>query len=460
MLQTIHSISSCANFGDKRLNLRFEKILNTFSVEVEDSIPQTFKQWGQIKSVYRFLSNNKVSQEAIIDAQLKSYSSLDHSGDDVVLAIHDTTELDLTGNRSQEQLGCLSYEKQRGLYLHNTLLCSVSGVPQSIFHQHYWKRDAASLGKKQQRANLPIEEKESGRWIEGIQRVQEHFKKFPSIKVIQICDREGDIYELLTMAHQDNSHYIIRSRTDRRIQDKEEKLWEQLKTQPSQGSYTIEITDRQLLQKRIATLAVRWLENIILLPPKNYKGGTPTTVNMVYVEEVNPPQGATPISWKLITSLPVSSFDQARTIITYYTYRWRIESFHYILKQGCKVEDLQLEQEHNLKNAISIYSLIACRLLAMMHSSREQPNASICTIGFTKQQYAILYTYLEKNYQFKIDEQMKRNYTTENSTLLIGMLGGYQKHNKGPGIKTLWRGMKEFLLILNSFDLLNEIRCG
>lgn len=462
MQQTIQLISSCARFGDKRLNLRFEKILNAFSVEVEDSIPQTFKQWGQTKSVYRFLSNKKVTQQAIVGAQLDSWSKYSYSDNEVILAIHDTTELDLTGKRSEKQLGCLIYKNQRGFFLHNTLLCNDAGIPQTVFYQHYWARDPATLSKKQERKHLSIEEKESNRWIEGVERVQEYFKENSSVKVIQICDREGDIYELLSIAHQGNSDYIIRSCNNRRVKDQQEKVWERLKSQPLQGSYTLEITDRQTLQKRTATIEVRWLEHIALLPPyrKNQQPLTPVTVNMVYVEEVNAPEGVTPINWKLLTSLTVFSMQQALIIITYYSFRWRIESFHYILKQGCQVESLQLEQEHNLKNAISIYSLIACRLLALMHLSREKPQAAVNTIGFTVQQYSILYNYLEKKYQFKINQQIKESPTIENITHLISALGGYQKHNKLAGIKVLWKGMKEFLVILNSFDLFQKIRCG
>jgi ribosomal protein L37AE/L43A len=459
----ISSISSLAKFGDKRLNLRFEKVLNTLSDQVECSIPQAFKQWGQTKAMYRFLSNKKVKGETIIEAQLNNWSENQLSEHSVILAIHDTTALDLTGKRSEDQLGCLSYEKQRGFFLHNTLLCSGEGIPQAVFHQYYWGRNPATLSKKKERKHLIIEQKESVRWIEGIERIQQYFKKFPKTTVINICDREGDIYELLEMGNQNNTHYIVRSCNNRRVENEDEKIWEQVKKEPIKGSYTIEVNDQKTLQKRIATVEVRWLENIILSPPyrKNQKALTPITVNMIYVEEINAPDGAPPINWKLLTSIKVGSLKKALTVITYYTYRWRIETFHYILKQGCKVEQLQLEQEHNLKNAISLYSLIACKLLTMMYLSRVKPQASINTIGFTDKQYSLLCIYLEKNYNITINQQTKEIPTIEHFMQLVGKLGGYQKHNKPyPGIKVLWRGMKELLTILNCFALLPEIRYG
>jgi len=459
----IHSISSRVKFGDKRLNLRLEKILNTLSGQVECSIPQAFKEWGQTKAMYRFLSNKKVRGETILSTQQDSWSENHLSEHSVILAIHDTTDLDLTGKRSKEQLGCLNYEHQHGFFLHNILLCSVEGIPQAVFHQHYWGRDPNTLSKKKERKHLSIEQKESGRWVEGIERVQRHFKKFPETTVINICDREGDIYELLAMANKGNSHYIVRSCNNRKVKDEEEKLWEQVKKEPVQGSYTIDINDRKTLQKRVATIAVRWLENIILAPPyrKNKKRPEPITVNMVYLEEINAPVGVEPINWKLLTSLETDTLEKAITVINYYSFRWRIETFHYILKQGCKVEQLQLEQEHNLKNAISLYSLIACKLLAVMYLSREKPQASIHTIGYTDKQYSLLCTYMEKIHHIKINQQIKEHHTIEHFTQLVGILGGYLKHNKPyPGIKVLWRGMKELVTILNCFALMPEIRYG
>lgn len=461
--QEIHSIDFHAKFGDKRLNLRFERIINTWWGQVECSIPQAFKQWGQTKAVYRFLSNKKVTSETILAAQMSSWSENQFSGNRIMLAIHDTTEVDLTGKRSKDQLGCLLYENQRGFFLHNTLLCSENGIPQTVFHQHYWGRDPVTLGKKKARKYLSIKQKESFRWVEGIERVQEYFKIFPKTTVINICDREGDIYELLETGHRSNSHYIVRSCNNRKVKDEEEKLWEQVKKEQIQGSYTLEVNDRQALQKRVVTIEVKWLEKIILSPPyrKNQKPPQPITVNMIYVEEINVPKGVTPINWKLLTSLEVTSMEKALTVITYYTYRWRIETFHYILKQGCKVEQLQLEQEHNLKNAISLYSLMACRLLAMMYLSREKPQTSINTIGFTDKQHSLLCNYLEKSHHIKTNQQTKENPTIEHFTRLVGILGGYQKHNKPhPGIKVLWRGMKELSTILNCFTFIPEIRCG
>lgn len=455
MILPIQTICSNANFGDKRINLRFEKILGILSIRIEHSIPLTFKKWFRTKGVYRFLNNRKVTDKTLIESQSTSIEA-----GSTYLAIHDTTEVDFTGHRSADNLGCLQYENKKGLFIHNTLLCGNTGIPESVFYQYFWSRDVKTLSKKKARKYLPIEQKESHRWIDGVERVNNYFGQFPDSTVINICDREGDIYELLSMNVNPNNYFIIRSCNNRRTKE-EDKIWDLVKERPVKFKYDIEIYDRQNLKKRIAHLEVKWLSDITLQPPYRKNETLPVVnINVLYVQEINAPKGVKPIDWKLLTSLDITSNADANTIITSYGYRWRIETFHYILKQGCNVESLQLKEEQSLKNAISLYSIMSCRILAMMFISRENPDLPIETIGFTKDQFTILHTYLEENYEFKFNAQIKKP-TVGNFTALIGMLGGHFKHNsKYPGIKILWRGMKEFNTILSCFEIISKQRCG
>lgn len=458
-LPSICSICRNAKFGDKRLNHRFEFILTILSLKIEHSIPKSFKEWGPIKSVYRFLNNKKVNHQAIIESQFSSWSDLIGKG--VYLSIHDTTELNFTGHRSEKQLGSLQYENKKGLFLHNTLICEDNGQPLGVFHQHFWARNPKSLSKKKERKPLPIEEKESNRWIESVARANEFFNQYPLSTIINICDREGDIYELISLPRPSNSHFIIRSCNNRRTKEEDEKIWEQVKKEPVRSRYNIEIFDRQSSKKRIAHLEVKWLENIMLLPPyrRNDKLAS-VIVSIIYVQEVNPPEGEKPIDWKLLTSLNIETEERALKVIEYYSYRWRIESFHYILKQGCNVESLQLSEEQSLKNAISLYSILACRILTMMYLSRNKPTSPLSIIGFTDQHFFLLKTYLEKNYGFNFHGTMNEP-NILNFTHLVGKLGGWLKHNSPhPGIKILWHGLKELQIIISCYEILSEKTYG
>lgn len=457
MILSIKSILENAFFGDFRLNLRFGKILQTLSLQIKHSIPLTFKEWPEIKGVYRFLNNKKVTHKAILESQSSSISINPFS---VYLAIHDTTEIDLTGHRGADNLGCLNYENKKGFYIHNTLLTDQQGIPECIFHQHYWNRTPESLSKKKTRKFLPIQQKESFRWIESVEKVNQYFNDHLDSTVINICDREGDIYELLSLKYSANSYYIIRSCNNRRTNE-EEKIWDLVKAQSSVFSYEIEVFDRQTLKKRVAHLEVKWLPKVELYPAYRKEDKLKAvTVNIIYVQEINAPPGTKAIDWKLLTSLPLEIDNELYQAIVYYSYRWRIETFHYILKQGCNVEELQLQEEQSLKNALALYSIVSCRMLAMMFLSRENPKTPLKKIGISLEEFELLYIYLKENYSFKFTSEMKLP-TAGNFTSMIGMLGGHLKHNTThPGIKILWRGMMEFNTLLKCFRIFNPERCG
>jgi Transposase DNA-binding/Transposase DDE domain len=458
MTQKFGESKFVSNFGDARLDQRFQKIVSVSLKEYDSSIPQAFKKNSQIKATYRFLNNSKVNSERILASQ---FSGSTDSFESIVLAVHDTTELDFTGKKSSKQLGSLSFLKRKGILLHNTLLLTEKGIPTSVFDQYFWTRSADTLGKKKQRKHSPIEQKESARWINGIEKVNKFFLDKPANMVINICDREGDIYELLQVERPTNCHYLIRSCNNRLVNPKdsqEKKIWDSVGSTPLQGSYTLEITDQKTGEKRDATIGIKILHSVELTPPyrKNSKL-KPIEVNIICAKEINPPNDIAAIDWKLLTSLPIENVDKALTLINYYSSRWRIERFHYVLKQGCAVEDLQLEQEHNLKNAISLYSIVACQILAMLYLSRENPKAPISTVGYTSKQYHWLHTYLQKAYNFKFEKELLENATIENFILLVGILGGYQRHNKPhPGVKLIWKGLKEFTTILNCMEIIHK----
>lgn len=457
MILSIKTICEHALFGDLRLTNRFSKILKTLSIQIKHSIPLTFKEWPDIKGAYRFLNNKKVTDRAILESQT---SALNVEAFSTYLALHDTTEADLTGNRGSDNLGCLPYKERKGFFIHNTLLTDNQGTPQCVFHQHFWNRKPENLSKNTSRKLRPIEQKESYRWIESVEKVNNYFKAHPQSKVIHICDREADIYELLALDYPSNSHFIIRSSSNRRSQE-EEKIWDRVQTQKVLFSYEIEVSDKQTFKKRKARLEVKWLPNVELLPVYRKENKLrSTTVNIISVQERNAPKGISPIDWKLLTSLPLELESELYQAILYYSFRWRIETFHYILKQGCKIEDLQLQEEQGLKNAISLYSILSCRILSMTFLSRQAPETPLKQIGVSKEEYLFLITYLKENYSFKFKTNMKEQ-TVGNFSELIGMLGGHLKHNsKYPGIKIIWRGLMEFNTLFKCYRIFKRKDVG
>ncbi|CAA9420924.1 hypothetical protein AVDCRST_MAG94-6985 [uncultured Leptolyngbya sp.] len=407
----------------------------------------------------------------------------------VLLAIQDTTELDLTGKRSAQALGSLSYVHQKGLYLHNHLLLTEQGEALGLLDQQFLERDPAQLGKSRQNRYQPFEQKESFRWLEQFNHLQQAFQDQPHKQVIQICDREADIHELLQARTTAHVHYIIRSRHDRRIQPLDtapqegleqvaaqepagqpsqglepcERIYQQLSAQQSQFSYQLSVDHPQHGQ-RLAHLQVRYCQVLIQPPyrPKQHTPLEPVTLWLVETSEVDPPDGLEALCWRLLTSLPVEDELTARRVIRYYTYRWRIERFHFVLKQGCRVEKLQLAQVEPLKKAIILYSWIALKVLQTQHLLQNQPQAPLSTIGISELDYLIVYQYLNskqslKSKAAKLPAKSPKPTLAEWAALLALTLGSKLSKDGSLGVVSLWRAYHKFLLIREAYFAFRDV---
>ena len=96
-------------------------------------------------------------------------------------------------------------------------------------------------------------------------------------------------------------------------------------------------------------------------------------LQFILVEELDPPPGAEQIVWLLATTLAVESLPEALICIGYYALRWLIERFHYVLKSGCRIEQLYLQTPERLLRALAIYSIVAWRLLWLTYEARQSP---------------------------------------------------------------------------------------
>ncbi|MCY0903228.1 MAG: IS4 family transposase, partial [Firmicutes bacterium] len=145
-----------------------------------------------------------------------------------------------------------------------------------------------------------------------------------------------------------------------------------------------------------------------------------------------------PIEWMLLTTLPITTLAEGLQCLTWYTYRWRIERYHYILKSGCQIEKLQLETKDRLMRALAVYSIVASRLLRLTYQARETPEAP-CTEALSESEWRALYTATHKRTIVP-----KHPPTMQTAILWIAKLGGFlgRKHDGNPGLKVLWRGFR------------------
>ena len=134
---------STVELGDKRLNKRLHnrlvKLAEQLAAKPTASIPAACGSWGDTAAAYRMLGNERCDWREVIEAHGRCTVQR-MAGLPVVLCLHDTTELDFNGQTIQG-LGPLSYEAQRGMYLHPTYAVSTEREPLGVLDAWMWARE-------------------------------------------------------------------------------------------------------------------------------------------------------------------------------------------------------------------------------------------------------------------------------------------------------------------------------
>lgn len=425
-----------AEFGDKRLQRRLVQIVEALAAKPTVSVPEACGKWSATKATYRFWDSERVTPEAIRAAhQAATVGRI--QGQSLVLVIQDTTELDFTTHKATEGLGYLDHPASRGLKVHSALAVSEEGVPQGLLHQAVWARDPEEIGKRHRRRQLETKDKESQRWLTAMAVSEEATPEGTS--VVTVADREADIYDLFARSRREGSELLIRAEHNRRVNE-EGYLWQVAQEAPVVGQYTLTLHRKEDLPSRDAVLSVRFT-SVMVHPPRNRRGRSrlpEVRINLVLAEEAAAPAGVTPVRWLLLTTLPVNTFADALRCIRWYSYRWLIERYHYVLKSGCGVEKLQLEKAERLERALATYCIVAWYLLWLTYLARRSPEAP-CSLVFETHEWQALYCTIHET-PIPPEEPP----TLEQAVRWTAQLGGFlgRKSDGQPGVKTIWRGLR------------------
>jgi hypothetical protein len=235
-----------------------------------------------------------------------------------VLLVQDTTSFNFAG-RQIDDLGVLDDNRTPGFFAHTTLYVSTAGVPLGLADQQVWTRAHTQKSKDDKHKALPIDHKESYKWLLALNH---SVQQAPDQQVITVCDREADIYELFATAHAQAAHFIVRVVRNRRTADGP--LLEQALAESAEVShFTLLYPRRPQAHPQEVSMTLRYA-TLTLLPPKRAKSAhfmplPPLTVQVVEAVETTPPAGEKPLRWLLVTNLPVTSDDEAQTILRYYS---------------------------------------------------------------------------------------------------------------------------------------------
>jgi len=438
-----------ADFGDLRLNERLVKIVEKVGNKPDAGIPEACEKPSQAKAAYRFLGHKAVTSNGILRPHVARTVQRARQFPRV-LAIQDTTEINLTSHKSTDGLGYLAAPECRGILLHNLMCVSTAGVPLGLLGQFPWTRDVVQLGKRTKRDKKRVGEKESQRWLEGLATVEEHLAG--ETRVVLIADREADLYDLFAKPRAANIDLLVRVyHHNRRVEHPVGHLKKAVLASPPRAVIEIDVPRRDDRPARKAQLTVRWCK-LTVHEPANYRGvpaAEPVELWFLHVCEENPPPGEEPVEWLLATTLPIESLADARQVLQWYTFRWRIERFHYVLKSGCRIESRCLRTEKGMENLIAVLSLVAWRVLWMTYEARENPTAS-CRVVFDKEEAEVLHlaTHSRQNLP-------PQPITIEQAVRDVAKLGGYlaRRNDPPPGVKTIWRGLRRLEDLTRGYKL-------
>jgi Transposase DDE domain len=384
------------------------------------------------------------------------------SQQEVVLSVGDTTYLDY-GKILAKQDGYGPQGKGgNGLLLHSAMAVEPEqGQPLGLLWQKMWNRDnrvkppadetpeqkkeRQAKTRKENRAR-PFVEKESYRWVEAMTTVEKMVAA--STRVIHVFDREGDITEVFeklnTLTH---AGVVVRASHNRSLKDDApHRLWEKLETQSIVDYYEVELSKTKKRQARKAKLAVRFCL-VQLRPPARLGIDKQLPVYAVYADEVDCPEGEEQVSWMLLTSEEVQTIAQAKTILRWYSYRWRIEEYHKLLKSSCQAESYRLAAD-GMKPLLGFLCVIAVDLLRLTYLHRTQPQMPVAEV-LTSVQIQVL-----KAKSLQLPETLTVSWAIE----VVARLGGYLEHRrKTPiGIQVLWRGWAKLHDLVEGWQLATQ----
>ncbi len=323
-----------------------------------------------------------------------------------------------------------------------------------LLDQKTWAREPKQKGKKKQKKKRSLFEKESKRWFSSL--VATELSIPDETVVVTIGDREADIFDLFALERRANSHLLIRAEHNRRVDHPSKYLKAAIGQTEAAGEMKVEIPRAKDCSARTATLTIRYAA-LTIKPPSHSAASSqlqPITVNVIWACEDNPSdEVVSPVSWLLLTTLPVECLSDAVRYVRWYSYRWLIERYHFTLKSGCRLEELQLETADRIERALATYAIVAWRLLWLTYEARVNPELP-CDRVLETYEWQALYAHIHKSVTAPSRPPCLRQ-----AVRWIAQLGGFlgRKSDKEPGVKTIWRGMRRLHDISSTWKLLRSI---
>jgi hypothetical protein len=438
-----------ADLGDVRRNARLVQLATVLAAQPSASLPDATDDPAMLKAAFRFFDTNGVRAEAILTSHVPSTIRRMQAAP-VVLAVQDTTYLDWTDHPATSGLGPLASRTHQGLLAHTTLALTPDHVPLGLLAQHVWARDAVVVHAGDHKTR-PIDAKESQKWLTSLDAVITARAACPTTHLVSVGDREADVYDLFLVDRPLGVDLLVRAAQDRTTDHPEQYLWAAMATASVAATVTVHMGKRANQPARDATLTVRWRAVTLRPPTSRAKERLPNvTIWAVWAVETAPPPGIKAVEWLLLTTVPITTTDDALERLAWYAARWGIEVWHKVLKSGCRIEDRQLETAERLLRCLTLYSVIAWRILSAVMLARSAPNLP-CTVLLDDDEWQALYCRIQR-----VAVAPTKPPTLRQAVRWIAQLGGFlgRKHDGDPGVTVLWKGLQHLVDLTAMYQIM------
>ena len=448
-----------ADLQDKRLNKRLSEILSDLAERPNVSIPAACGGHAETVAAYRFFDNEKVTYSRVLQPHMEATRQR-LANEAVALLVQDTTEIDVT--RPEQQVvgaGPMDSLARRGAFMHVMEAFTPDGTPLGAVWAQVWMRDDEYFAKPQKekrkrRTQLPIEEKESFRWLEGLRQARQVAQELPQVQCVCVGDSESDIYHVFAEPRGEHAvHWLIRACQERVVQRPDDSLQtmrdrvlaspllftKEITVRGRQAKTSCETRTRRAPRKsRKAEVEVR-AAHVTLRPPANGdRSLSPVSVNTVLVREANPPEDEEAVEWILVTTLPIDAREEVQQIVQYYCARWMIEVLYRTLKSGCRVEERLFEHIDRLLPCVALYLIVAWRTLLLVRLGRSSPDLD-CEAVFEPSEWKSVWMVIHRK------PPPRKTPKLAEMLRLVAQLGGYvnrPNRRDPPGPQTTWLGLQ------------------
>ena len=401
-------------------------------------------------AIHRFLSAPSVTCKEMLGT-LAGRTLAAAKGRRIVVA-QDTTEINFSGREANRRgLGPAGDGVSAGFFIHPlAAIDSETEAVLGLLDAHIWTRDdAIEAAPRRKRA---IEDKESMRWLSGVERAAELLTDAASVVVVG--DRENDIYSCFARRPA-GVDLIVRAAQDRSLVE-DTSLFASAAAWPEMTQMLVKVAPRRVGDPgRIATVALRAGPVTLKRPRHGFAKTDPEMVSMTLVEacEIDPPANEAPLHWRLLTSIEVGDAAAACEIVRLYRLRWRIEEVFRALKSdGMRLEETQVHEAGRLFKLAVVGLASACRTIQLVDARDGSPRPATDVIDPALLPAAEA---IGPTLEGKTERQKNRHPVHSLAWLswIIARLGGWNCYYKPPGPKTMRAGWAQFATMAAGFTI-------